>query len=496
MSNMSDRNPKTPWWTVAMEKNRETPVTAEKAVESVAELASKPETPFEKKPEQRQEKKAELKVEPKTEPKPESKNESSGNEFDITTLRVQRNPSLQNHAPLQPAKSVAGRNRRNVFVVAAAVLAVIGWFLYPHPVAVDTTSVTMVYPSQQYALLNATGYVVPQLKAAVASKGTGRLEWLGVAEGSHVKKDEVIARLESRDVQASFDSALANVSVARVAVESAFIELKNANQALERTTSLYSKGFMSRVAVDDALARQRQANTAVTSARASLDMAEANASNAEVAVDYTLIRAPFDGVILSKSANVGDIVTPMSSAADSKGAVVTMADMNTLEVEADVSESSLALIKVDQPCAIMLDSIPGIQFRGVVSRIVPTIDRAKATVMTKVRFIDTDPRILPDMSAKVSFLSQSINPQQQQAVMAVNSQAVVERDGKHTVFAVSADGADSAKSSNRAKAIEIVAETAIGDLTPIRGALKAGDTVVLNPGRMTDGEKLKIANDK
>ena len=466
MNNKSDRNAKTPWWTVAMEKTREVPASVEKIAGPVAEPTQKPE--------------------PQLEKKAEPKKEASGNEFDITTLRVQRN------APVQQAKPVRKNNRRQLIAIAAGALVAAGWFLYPHAVAVDTTSVTMVYPSQQYALLNATGYVVPQLKAAVASKATGRLEWLGVAEGSHVKKDEVIARLDSRDVQASFDSALANVSVARVAVESAYIELKNANQALERAASLYGKGFLSRVAVDDATARQRQANTAVTSARASLDAAQANASNAEVSVDYTLIRAPFDGVILSKSANVGDIVTPMSSAADSKGAVVTMADMSTLEVEADVSESSLAQINVDQPAAIMLDSIPGIQFRGVISRIVPTIDRAKATVMTKVRFVDTDPRILPDMSAKVSFLSEAINEQQQQAVMAVNSQAVVKRDGKHYVFAVNTDSSKNAS----AKQIQVETDATIGDVTAIRGNLKAGDSIVLNPERIVDGKKLKLENEK
>lgn len=413
-------------------------------------------------------------------PAPVPKREAPAGEFDITTLRVHRT------APVQQTKKPE-KNRRYIFVGVGLALLLVIWFFYPRAVAVDTTAVTMVYPSQQYALLNATGYVVPQLKAAVASKGTGRLEWLGVAEGSHVKKDEVIARLESRDVEASFDSAIANVTVARAGVEAAFVELKNANQVLDRTTSLYGKGFYAKAALDDAVARQRRANAAVTSARATLDAAEANASNAEITVDYTLIRAPFDGVILSKAANIGDIVTPMSSAADAKGAVVTMADMSTLEVEADVSESSLAQIKVDQPCTIMLDSIPNQQFRGVVSRIVPTIDRAKATVMTKVRFIDTDPRILPDMSAKVSFLSQPISETQQHAVMAVSSQALVDRDGKHFVFLVKNDSAAQ---------VEVKVGNTIGDLVAIQGDMQAGDTVALNPDRLSDGAKVALAQEK
>src|SRR4029079_3137960 len=133
----------------------------------------------------------------------------------------------------------------------------------------------------------------------------------------------------------------------------------------------------------------------VANARATIGVAEANARNAQVAVDYTVVRAPFDGVILSKSANVGDMVTPFSSAADSKGAVVTMADMSTLEVEADVSESSLAKVKVGQPCEIGRDALPDTRLRGTLARMVPTVDRAKATVMTKIRFNELDPRILP-----------------------------------------------------------------------------------------------------
>src|SRR5690606_10042279 len=129
-------------------------------------------------------------------------------------------------------------------------------------------------------------------------------------------------------------------------------------QQLARNMELVSKGFVSRASVDTLTARHQRAVAAVASARANIGAAEANARNARVAVDYTVIRAPFDGVILSKSANVGDMVTPFSSAIDSKGAVVTMADMSTLEVEADVSESSLAKIHVDQPVEIVLDALP------------------------------------------------------------------------------------------------------------------------------------------
>ena len=172
---------------------------------------------------------------------------------------------------------------------------------------------------------------------------------------------------------------------------------------------------MAQAALDAAKMRADRAVAGIASAKAAIAVAEANARNAQVAVDYTLIRAPFDGVIVSKAANVGDMVTPFSSAVDSKGAVVSMADMSTLEVEADVSESSLAKVSVGQPCEITLDALPDTRFRGRISRMVPTVDRAKATVMTKVRFDAIDPRILPDMSAKVSFLTQEVTAERAEA---------------------------------------------------------------------------------
>ena len=159
-------------------------------------------------------------------------------------------------------------------------------------------------------------------------------------------------------------------------------------------------------------------------------MARAQVRVQQVGRDSTEIRAPFDGVVLSKNANVGDLITPFSNASGTSGAVVTLADMGTLEVEADVSESNVGKLKLEQPVEITLDALPGERFRGSVARIVPTVDRAKATVMTKVRFEKLDPRILPEMSAKVGFLSQTVTDADFKPLLAVPPQAVVERDGK------------------------------------------------------------------
>ena len=380
------------------------------------------------------------------------------------------------------------RTRRWVILgVAGLALALAAAYalLRPRVVDVQTVAVVTSYPSQQFVVLNATGYVVAQRKAAIASKATGRLEWLGVAEGSRVKAGEVIARLDNRDVVAQADAARAQANASRAALESALAEERDALSQHRRNVDLVTKGFVSQSSLDTSKARADRAVAGVGSARAALAAAEAGARNAEVAVDYTLIRAPFDGVILSKSANVGDMVTPFSSAVDSKGAVVAMADMDTLEVEADVSESSLSKVKVGQPAEIVLDALPDTRFLGHISRMVPTVDRAKATVMTKVSFDAIDPRVLPEMSAKVSFLTQEVTSDQQKPLVAVAPEVIVQRDGRGIVFVVR-DG--------KAVAVPVTPGARIGELTAVAGAVKSGEKAVLRPAAdLADGAAVRTA---
>jgi RND family efflux transporter MFP subunit len=378
------------------------------------------------------------------------------------------------------------RRRWVAFAVAAALAAAAAAFAYQRfagAIAVETASVATAHPSQAFAALNATGYVVAQRKASVASKATGRLEWLGVAEGSRVKKDEIIARLESRDVAAQRDQAAASVKVAAANVEQARAELRDAEQNLSRSKELASKSFISQSALDTAVARADKSRAALRSAEASLSVAYANLKSAEVGVDQTVIRAPFDGVVLTKSANVGDNITPFSNALDTKGAVVTMADMETLEVEADVSESQLSRIKVGQPAEIQLDAIPGERFAGTVNRIVPTVDRAKATVLVKIRFAERDPRVLPDMSAKVSFLDREASAEDRKAVTVAPKAAVTEQGGTKIVYAVR-DGV--------AHAVPVQTGREIGDAIEVRG-VEAGTRVVTKPlDRPLDGKRVRL----
>ncbi len=397
---------------------------------------------------------------------------------DLSKLRIDRDV-----APLRRR-----RRRKWVWLAMLAVLIAGGaaWYLaQPRAQTVQTTPIVTTYPSQQYVVLNATGYVVAQRKAAISTKATGRLEWLGVAEGSRVKEGDLIARIDDRDVVAQSQSAQASVRAARANVRQSEVEQENAQAEYRRNEELVGKGFISQSALDTAKARLDRAQAGVASAQANLNVALANARNAEVAVDYTAIRAPFDGVILSKSANVGDLVTPFSNATDSKGAVVSMADMSTLEVEADVSESSLAKVHVGQPAEIVLDALPDTRFRGHINRMVPTVDRAKATVMTKVKFDEIDPRILPEMSAKVSFLSQDVTAEEQKPLVAVNRDAIVQRAGHDVVF-VMRDG--------RAVAAPVTPGMKIGDTTAIRGDVKVGEKAISNPApSLASGTLIKAA---
>jgi len=397
-------------------------------------------------------------------------------EHDISRLSINRSAA--------PAAAPRRRGRKWLIAVflAAAIGAGIAYRSLNAPVAVETVTVSMAYPSQAYTLLNAAGYVVAQRKAAVASKATGRLEWLGVREGSRVKENEVVARLESRDVGATMQQAAASIKVAQANLEQGQAELNEAERSFNRSRDLLAKNFVSQAAHDTAVSRYEKAKSAITGYRASIAVAQANYRAAQVAVEQTLIRAPFEGVVLTKNANVGDVITPFSSALGSQAAVVTMADMSTLEVEADVSESNLEKIKIDQPCEIQLDALPGVRFRGQLVRMVPTVDRAKATVMAKIRFTELDPRVLPEMSAKVSFLSQETPEAERTARTVLQPAAIVQRDGKDVVFAVKGDKVAQAPVATGAK---------IGEMVEVKSGVAAGDRVVMRPPEnLRDGARI------
>jgi HlyD family secretion protein len=369
-----------------------------------------------------------------------------------------------------------------VWVLVLALIAVIGAVIAQRgrPTQVEIGTVAAAYPSQSIAVLNATGRVSAARRASVSSKATGRLEWLGVQEGQHVKEGEIIARVENRDMAAAREQAAAGVTAAKANLVQGEAELGDADQSLRRARDLLEKNFIAASAVDTAAARYNKAKAAIQTLRAQIQVAEANLRAATVAFEQTLIRAPFTGIVLTKSANVGDIVTPFSSAAGTTGAVVTMADMSTLEVEADVSEASISKITLNQPCELQLDAYPDMRLAGSVSRIVPTVDRSKATLLVKVSFDETDERVLPDMSAKIAFLSRKLQPVERKPVPAARPEAIVKRDGKDMVFVVTGE----TKPGEKPEAVDAKGETKTAplstgkvELTPVTVGAKLGDLV-------------------
>ena len=387
----------------------------------------------------------------------------------------------------QKAFSGNRTRRKKWWIIAALAVVAIGGGVSLRgsgPQEVEAGIVANAYPSQALTVLNATGRVSARTKAAVSTKATGRLEYLGVQEGSVVKAGALLARIENRDVTASLDQAQAGLRAARANLEQGMAELRDAGGNLKRSEDLMKKNFISSASFDTALARFDKAKASVASFNGTIGVAEANVRAAQVSVEQTLIRAPFDGVVLTKNANVGDIITPFSSAADSKGAVVNMADMSTLEVEADVSEVSLGKISVDQPVELQLDAFPDLRLLGKVSRIVPTVDRSKATVLVKIEFVERDKRVLPDMSAKVSFLQRELKIDERKPVTAVQQAAITKREGKEMLFVID--------DKQIARQMEVKVAGKVGDLVQV-SAVKPGDKVVLNPSeKLKDGGAVTI----
>src|SRR3989454_5739224 len=388
---------------------------------------------------------------------------------DLSGLRINRAADATPSSKGLPRGLAAGLAAGGVIALLAVLLLTTG--ALGSAVPVRLTPATMVSPMRSGAVLIASGYVVAQRKAAVASKGTGRLVYLGVVEGDRVRTGQVIARIEDADVKAQLAQAEANVQLSRA-------ELHDAERSLARERFLSDSGASSQASLDAAEARYQRV-------KAGIAAAEAAVQAAQVALENTVIRAPFDGTVLTKNADVGEVVAPLAASAFSKSAVVTIADLRSLQVEADVAESNLEAVSPGQPCAIVLDAYPDARYPGSVAMIVPTADRAKATVQVKVAFRSYDARVLPEMSAKVHFLPRpSRVAVDTQPVLVVPGTAVVERNGPSGVFGVE---------RGRAVEVPVVVGRQVGSSVAIREGLHPGVHVVDSVGaRLRGGAKVTV----
>ncbi|HEX7978968.1 MAG TPA: efflux RND transporter periplasmic adaptor subunit, partial [Gemmatimonadaceae bacterium] len=325
---------------------------------------------------------------------------------DLSKLRIDRS------AAPAPVRRALGRNL-TIFTVAAVIVAVTA-------IVLRTRSVPLVQVATASASGNAgaggaaggatsvtaNGYVVARTKASVSAKTAGRLAFLGVSEGSYVNRGQVIARLDNADYEASVSQAQANVAASDASVIEATSDRDQSARDAQRINEIRSRNphLMSPQDLETATSRAAAAVARYNAAVARKRSAEAALRLAEASNENTVIRAPFTGTVLRKDAEVGEVVAPSVGGGLTRGAVVTMADLSTLEVEVDVNEAYIGRIAGGRPARITLDAYPDTSFRGQVRQVVPTADRQRATVQVKVSILDHDARILPEMGAKVDFL--------------------------------------------------------------------------------------------
>jgi RND family efflux transporter MFP subunit len=321
-----------------------------------------------------------------------------------------------------------------------------------------------VAPSAGTPILTASGYVVARRKAVVSAKIQGRLSELRVEEGSVVREGEPIARLESFDYEAA-------VVRARAAVQRAEADLAEYVRQARLAEDLAAQKIVAVDQRDAAASRVKIAEAALAQAKADLAFVEAQLQN-------TVIRAPFGGVVVKKMAEVGESVAPIPPGVNistSSGAIVALADLATLEVEADVAEANVAKVGNGQPAEVTVEAIPDRRYKAVLRQVIPTADRTKATVMVKVTILDKDKDLKPEMSAKVTFLEPEKKgpaPAAAAPVVLVPREAVVTRSGRPTVFLVR---------EGKAHARAVVLGTERQGQVIVQEGLAGGETLVLRP---------------
>ena len=344
------------------------------------------------------------------------------------------------------------------------------------------------------ASVTANGYVVARTRASVAAKLPGRISELRVSEGSTLRRGEVIARLENADYQAQAAQAEAALSTARAELVEARAERDVLARDARRLSDMRAKSpeLVAEQEYDMAQSRAAQAAARAQASEARIASADANLRFARANLENTVIRAPFTGTVLRKEAEIGEVVAPSVGGGLTRGAVVTMADLTTLEVEVDVNEAYIARVRKQGPARITLDAYPDTAFRGEVRQVVPTADRQRATVQVKVSIIDRDPRILPEMGARVDFLEETPRGDSARATSApagpprfrIPATAVRELEGRSVIWLVR-DG--------RLESRPVQAGPVSGGFREIRSGLSGGEMLVVGGVEVPKaGMKVKV----
>lgn len=389
-------------------------------------------------------------------------------------------------ASLRIDRETPRRSRWGVpLLVLLLAILVVGGFYYQraHPVfgavEVETFRPTVESSSSPNAgtpILTASGYLVARHQSVVSSKIQGRISSLRVEEGSVVSAGDILATLDNQDAEAAIVKAKADIEYAKA-------DLAEAQRQEKLQEDLFKEKVVSQDALDAAKAKVNLAAAAIQQDQANLQVQQAY-------LDFTIVRAPFSGIVVKKMTEVGESVAPIPPGVNistSSGAIVAIADMNSLEAEVDVNESNVGQLQPNQPADVQVQAVPGHTYKGVLRQVIPTADRTKATVTVKVSILDKDKYLRPEMSCNVTFLepkhteSASATPQR---ILTVPKDAVIQRDGKPTVFEIE-DG--------KARALTVVTGADLHGQLIVKQGLAGGETLVSNPPqKLKDGDVVKI----
>ncbi len=379
-----------------------------------------------------------------------------------------------------------GRWRYVALTVALVVLAAGGVVvLRGRTPEVETAAARPAGEGGVPALLNASGYITPRRRATVAAKITARVVDVYVDEGMAVKDGEVLARLDDSDAQRRLAAARSARDATAAAVLNLDVNLANAERELKRQQELQKDDFTTVEALDNARTAAESLRAQIAAANEQVKAADAQVAVAQQDVDNCTVRAPFGGVVVSKDAQRGEMVSPISAGGGfTRTGIATIVDMASIEIEVDVSESYIARVVPGQRVDAVLDAYPEWHIPASVRTVIPTADRQKATVKVRISFDKLDPRILPDMGVKVSFLAdeKAGTPAAPRAL--IPSSAVRQDDGRQVVFVVK-DG----KAERRA--VSLGAQR--GADVEVTAGIAAGDVVVVNgPSELRDGQPVKV----
>ncbi|MEM7355500.1 MAG: efflux RND transporter periplasmic adaptor subunit [Acidobacteriota bacterium] len=396
----------------------------------------------------------------------------------------------------------AGSSRAGLILLFVLLLlglaAAGGWWWWNRTTVAEVRLTTVERtsgPAPETAVLDASGYVTARLRATVSSKITGKIVEVLVEEGMSIAKGQLLARLDDADATRQLALAEAQLASARSSLAETEVLLKDARRDVSRLDKLVAGGVSSQAQLDSAEANRDALVARLDLGREQVAVAERQVEVRRQQLEDTFIRAPFAGVAITKNAQPGEMISPVSAGGGfTRTGVCTLVDMGSLEIEVDVNEAYINRVKADQRVLATLDAYPDWKIPASVITTVPTADRQKATVRVRVAFDALDPRILPDMGVKVAFLGdEEPEPTADEAPRLLVPQDAVRRDGEQDIVFLFAGGPGGRGTLER-RAVRLGGRQS--GQVEVEAGLRAGDTVVVaGPETLTDGETVKVHQD-